>query len=75
MEGAVQALVEAYSIYQEQMDSVKEANQIFAAVRKDIRLFVSHLDAVSGFVRELEKTQSKLSESMGSVSTVALATI
>ncbi|MFC5703768.1 methyl-accepting chemotaxis protein [Cohnella faecalis] len=61
----------AYPIFQEQIESVREANQIFVAVQDNMSSFVGRLDSATVSVRQLESAQSTLSLAMSNVSAVA----
>jgi len=71
IEDTVNVLSEAYPIFQEQIESVKEANQIFLSVQQQMNAFTAHLETVNESVAQLGQTQSVLSEAMGNVSAVA----
>jgi len=71
IDDTVGVLSEAYPIFKEQIESVKEANEIFVTVQAQMGTFVSHLDTVTSSVDELSKTQNVLSEAMSNVSAVA----
>jgi methyl-accepting chemotaxis protein len=71
IESTVSVLGEAYPIFQEQIDSVKEANQIFLSVQAQMNAFTAHLETVNESVAQLGQTQAVLSEAMGNVSAVA----
>lgn len=67
----VGVLSEAYPIFQEQIQSVKEANQIFLTVQGQMGDFVGRLGTVTNSIGKLESSQVVLSEAMGNVSAVA----
>jgi methyl-accepting chemotaxis protein len=67
----VAVLSEAYPIFQEQIESVREANQIFYVVQDNMNDFVHRLESATGSVRHLEDAQSTLSMAMSNVSAVA----
>ena len=67
----VGVLSEAYPIFQEQIVSVKEANQLFYSVQNQMTAFVDRLDSVTHSIGELDESQTTLMEAMGSVSAVA----
>lgn len=67
----VGVLSKAYPIFQEQIHSVREANQIFVTVQDNMSGFVSRLEMATGSVRQLENAQSTLSLAMSNVSAVA----
>ena len=71
IEATVGVLGEAYPIFQEQIESVKEANQIFLSVQAQMNAFTAHLETVNDSVAQLGQTQSVLSEAMSNVSAVA----
>lgn len=67
----VSVLSEAYPIFQEQIDSVREANQIFVVVQDNMGGFINRLESATDSVRHLEDAQSTLSLAMSNVSAVA----
>ncbi|WP_442955083.1 methyl-accepting chemotaxis protein [Paenibacillus sp. JJ-100] len=71
MNETVQALSDAYPLFKEQMDAVKDTNVIFASVEKQMGTFVERLGMVTGSIGELSKSQATLSEAMSNVSAVA----
>jgi methyl-accepting chemotaxis protein len=71
IEETVSVLSEAYPIFQEQIESVREANQIFVTVQDNMGGFVGRLDSATDSVRNLEEAQSTLSMAMTNVSAVA----
>lgn len=71
IEDTVSVLGEAYPIFQEQIDSVKEANQIFLSVQAQMNAFTAHLETVNESVAQLGQSQNVLSEAMSNVSAVA----
>ena len=64
-------LSEAYPIFQEQIDSVREANQIFVTVQDNMSGFINRLSSATDSVRQLEGAQSTLALAMSNVSAVA----
>jgi methyl-accepting chemotaxis protein len=71
IEETVSVLSEAYPIFREQIESVREANQIFLTVQENMGSFVGRLDKATESVRHLEGAQSTLSLAMSNVSAVA----
>ncbi|MFC5405200.1 methyl-accepting chemotaxis protein [Cohnella soli] len=67
----VSVLSEAYPIFQEQIESVREANQIFVTVQDNMGSFVQRLESATSSVRHLEGAQTTLSLAMSNVSAVA----
>lgn len=67
----VSVLLEAYPIFKEQIESVREANEIFMTVQENMNGFVGRLDSATESVRHLEEAQSTLSMAMTNVSAVA----
>lgn len=67
----VEVLSNAYPIFQEQISSVKEANQIFLTVRGQMGQFVQKLENVTSSIGELDNSQTILADAMTSVSAVA----
>lgn len=64
-------LKQAQPIFQEQIVSVKEANQIFISVRTQMDLLKGNIDEVSQAFDHLNDSQETLSQSMNNVSAVA----
>ncbi|WP_309120433.1 methyl-accepting chemotaxis protein [Paenibacillus sp.] len=71
IEETVGLMGRAYPLFQEQIASVKQSNEIFLSVNDRMFEFTTQLDAVSDAVLQLETTQRTLSEAMSSVSAVA----
>ncbi|WP_270164543.1 methyl-accepting chemotaxis protein [Paenibacillus sp. SYP-B4298] len=67
----VQVLSEAYPLFQEQILSVKEANQLFFSVQSQMSQFVERLDSATHSIEQLDRSQSVLAEAMENVSGVA----
>ncbi|CAG7652337.1 hypothetical protein PAESOLCIP111_06506 [Paenibacillus solanacearum] len=67
----VQVLSQAYPIFQEQIVSVKEADQIFKEVQSHMGGFIAQLSGVTESISELEASQLVLNDAMTSVSAVA----
>ncbi|MNZ73064.1 Methyl-accepting chemotaxis protein McpC [compost metagenome] len=67
----VLVLSDAYPLFQEQIGSVKEANQIFLSVQGQMGQFVERLDLVTDSISQLDQSQSVLAEAMTNVSAVA----
>jgi len=67
----VGVLSEAYPIFQEQIESVREANQIFVVVQDNMGGFIRRLSSATDSVRQLESAQNTLSLAMSNVSAVA----
>jgi methyl-accepting chemotaxis protein len=67
----VAVLSEAYPMFKEQTDSVREADLIFKNVQGQMDEFIQHLDAVTNSIQQLEGSQATLSEAMSSVSSVS----
>mgnify|MGYP001162082493 CR=1 FL=1 len=67
----VSVLSEAYPLFKEQIDSVKEADQIFKQVQLRMNGFVRQLQEVTNSVQELKQSQTILSDAMSNVSAVA----
>jgi len=67
----VSVLSEAYPIFQEQIDSVREANLIFETVQDNMSGFISRLSSATDSVRQLEGAQNTLALAMSNVSAVA----
>ncbi|MCR2804824.1 methyl-accepting chemotaxis protein [Paenibacillus soyae] len=71
IEETVRVLSEAYPLFQEQILSVREANQIFLTVRGQMGQFVEKLELATNSINELNQSQTVLSDAMTSVSAVA----
>ncbi|MEF3307179.1 methyl-accepting chemotaxis protein [Paenibacillus sp. GYB003] len=71
MKETVGVLSEAYPIFQEQIASVKNADDIFKQVQAQMDGFAGKLQEVTASVRELQDSQLVLSEAMSNVSAVA----
>jgi len=71
IEETVSVLSDAYPIFQQQIGSVKEANQIFLTVQGQMEQFVESLDDVTQSIGELDQSQAVLTEAMTNVSAVA----
>ncbi|WP_258881652.1 methyl-accepting chemotaxis protein [Paenibacillus sp. sptzw28] len=67
----VNVLSNAYPIFQEQIGSVKEANQIFLTVQSQMGDFVQRLNSVTDSISALDRSQLVLSDAMANVSAVA----
>lgn len=67
----VAVLSEAYPIFQEQIVSVKDTDEIFKQVQNRMSSFVSQLQEVTGSVQQLKDSQIVLAEAMSNVSAVA----
>jgi methyl-accepting chemotaxis protein len=71
IEETVSVLSEAYPIFKEQIESVREANEIFVAVQENMNGFINRLESATDSVRNLEEAQSTLTLAMTNVSAVA----
>jgi methyl-accepting chemotaxis protein len=71
IEETVSVMSEAYPVFQEQIDSVKEANQLFITVQRDMNGFIIRLESATESIHRLEAVQSTLSGTMNNVSSVA----
>jgi len=71
IEETVNVLLEAYPLFQDQIRSVKEADEIFKSVNRHMGSFVTQLDEVTESVRILEANQRELTEAMSNVSAVS----
>lgn len=67
----VRVLSDAYPLFQEQIGSVKEANQIFLTVQGQMGQFAETLDLVTDSIGQLDQSQAVLAEAMTNVSAVA----
>jgi len=67
----VNALSNAYPIFQEQIQSVKEADAIFKEVQSHMNGFVVQLSEVTDSIDNLNSSQVVLSDAMSNVSAVA----
>jgi methyl-accepting chemotaxis protein len=71
IEDTVVLMGQAYPMFQEQIVSVKQSNEIFVTVNDRMGEFVDQLGSVTDAVMQLEETQRTLAEAMSSVSAVA----
>lgn len=71
IEETVTVMLEAYPIFQEQIESVKEANQLFLTVQAQMDHFKQNLVQVTDSIGVLNQSQSTLNDSMNNVSAVA----
>ncbi|MDR9853230.1 methyl-accepting chemotaxis protein [Paenibacillus sp. VCA1] len=71
MNETVLALQEANPLFQQQMDSVKETNDIFVSVQEQMVDFTKRLDSVTQSIQTLNQSQAILSDAMSNVSAVA----
>jgi len=67
----VAVLSKAYPMFQEQIDSVKEANGIFVTVQSQMSGLITRLEDVTHSVSKLEESQVVLNDAMTNVSSVA----
>jgi methyl-accepting chemotaxis protein len=67
----VSVLSDAYPLFQEQIGSVKEANQIFLTVQGQMGQFVEKLDLATESISKLDEAQAVMAEAMTNVSAVA----
>jgi methyl-accepting chemotaxis protein len=67
----VSVLSEAYPMFQEQINSVKEAEIIFSQVQTRMGGFVEQLSSVTGSILLLDESQNILTEAMNNVSAVS----
>ncbi|WP_246096231.1 methyl-accepting chemotaxis protein [Paenibacillus sinopodophylli] len=67
----VSVLSDAYPLFQEQIGSVKEANQIFLTVSGQMGQLVERLDLVTDSIGQLDQSQAVLADAMTNVSAVA----
>lgn len=67
----VSVLSEAYPVFQEQIESVKDAELIFQKVQEQMGAFVEQLSAVTDSIQTLEESQVVLHEAMTNVSAVS----
>lgn len=71
MNETVRALSDAYPLYQQQMNAVKETSDIFVSLTQLMEEFNSRLDSVTSSIEGLNQSQNVLSEAMSNVSAVA----
>lgn len=67
----VNVLSTASPIFKEQIDSVKEADEIFKQVQGHMGGFIHKLEAVTESIQKLDQSQNVLSDAMSNVSAVA----
>ncbi|WP_258168724.1 methyl-accepting chemotaxis protein [Paenibacillus sp. AR247] len=71
MNETVEALSDAYPLFQHQMNAVKETNEIFVSVQEQMGDFTQRLQSVTESISALHDSHSVLSEGMSNVSAVA----
>ncbi|WP_240941753.1 methyl-accepting chemotaxis protein [Paenibacillus sp. HB172176] len=71
IEETVKVLSDAYPLFQEQIVSVKDANEIFLKVQMQMGQFVDKLGLATEAIGGLNQSQAVLSDAMTSVSAVA----
>jgi len=71
IEETVDVLTNAYPLFQDQISSVKEANQLFLSVQAQMDGFKESMNLVKESFKDLNKSQEVLSDSMNNVSAVA----
>lgn len=67
----VSVLSDAYPLFREQIESVRDANEIFRNVQNHMSGFVQRLDSATSTINQLGEAQSTLSLAMTNVSAVA----
>jgi len=67
----VDALSEAYPVFHEQIEAVREAHRLFLAVQANMNVFLGRLEAATASIRRLEQIQSAMTGTMNEVSSVA----
>src|SRR5690606_20387099 len=67
----VDVLTKAYPLFQEQIGSVKEANQLFLSVQVQMDSFKNNMQLVTESFDEVSKSQEVLRDSINNVSAVA----
>ncbi|MCM3632384.1 methyl-accepting chemotaxis protein [Paenibacillus camelliae] len=71
IEETVAELDKAYPLFQDQINSVKEANQLFLSVQAQMDGFKDSMNLVKESIDDLNQSQHVLSDSMNNVSAVA----
>lgn len=71
IEETVAVLSDAYPLFREQIESVRDANAIFQNVENHMSGFVHRLESATGTINQLGEAQSTLSLAMTNVSAVA----
>jgi methyl-accepting chemotaxis protein len=71
IDDTVVVLTTAYPLFQEQMQSVKEADTIFKEVTHHMEGFFKQLNSVNQIIGDLEQSQHVLSDAMTNVSSVS----
>jgi len=71
IEETVDVLTKAYPLFQEQIGSVKEANQLFLSVQTQMDSFKNNMQLVTESFDEVNKSQVILKDSINNVSAVA----
>ena len=67
----VKFVSEVYPLFQEQMASVKETDQIFGQVREQMGEFIRKLDEVTQSIQDLDQAQAVLADAISNVSSVS----
>ncbi|CAM3981967.1 methyl-accepting chemotaxis protein [Cohnella lubricantis] len=67
----VAVLSDAYPLFREQIESVRDANEIFRDVQNHMSGFVQRLESATGTINQLGEAQSTLTLAMTNVSAVA----
>ncbi|USB33675.1 methyl-accepting chemotaxis protein [Paenibacillus sp. YPG26] len=70
IEHTVEVLNKVSPLFDEQLESVREASSFFTSVREEMEQFYSHIENSSGSVKELSDSQYILGDSISSVSAV-----
>lgn len=74
IENTVKDVNEAAPLFREQIASVRESSTIYASVKKEMELFIGHINESSSSIVELIEFQRQLGESMASVSSIVQQT-
>lgn len=71
MEETIKVLNDAYPLFKQQTEAVKDTTTIFESVQGQMSAFVTKLNSVTDSINELSQVQNTMSEAMSNVSAVA----
>lgn len=71
MEETIKVLNDAYPLFKQQTEAVKDTTTIFESVQGQMSAFVTKLNSVTDSINDLSQVQNTMSEAMSNVSAVA----
>lgn len=71
MEETIKVLHDAYPLFKQQTEAVKDTTTIFESVQGQMSAFVTKLNSVTASINDLSQVQNTMSEAMSNVSAVA----